>query len=142
MKEDVQIMKKKLILLVTIILTISTGCDFNGKSNNDTMILNSKDYVRQLREIKIKGTNDYFIITEKRSFDFEPDSDNETEGDMVSWAISIPYRMHVNNIDYEGYCNLGDEIFCSDDNDKYNIVISNLKKEKDDYYAEVLITKK
>ena len=61
---------------------------------------------------------------------------------MVSWMISIPYRINVNNVDYEGYCTIGDVKRCTDDNNKYNIVISNLKEENNNYYAEVLITKK
>lgn len=133
-------MKKITILLMIISLLIITGCDLNNKENTEVIKLNSKTYVSQLKKIKIKGTKDYFIITEKRSF--ESVKDNEPEGSTVSWMISIPYRINVNNVDYEGYCTIGDVKRCTDDNKKYNIVISNLKEENNNYYAEVLITKK
>ena len=52
--------------------------------------------------------------------------------------IIIPYNgINVNNVDYEGYCTIGDVKRCTDDNKKYNIVISNLKEENNNYQTMV-----
>ena len=131
---------KKIVLLIILSIFIITGCSFSKNSNDNIIKLNSKTYISQLEKITIKGTNDYFMITEKRSFDSV--KDNIPDATTVSWSISVPYIININNIDYSGNCVLGDYEECNDDNPKYDIKISNLDKKNDNYYAEVLISKK
>ena len=128
-------MKRNLLIIILLLTLIITGCTSNKAVGSKTIKVGEKEYVYQLEDIKISGTNNYFKITEKRSFDVK-----QTTG---SWEISIPYTIHVDKADYTGYCILGSgETGCKDDNPKYNIDITNLNHEKDEYFAEVIITKK
>ena len=135
-------MKKKLLLSVLVIimlgsmLFILTGCKNNEENRaggdpiqfESTVELDKKTYIEQLKKIQIKDTNDYFIITE------------HPEGATVSFAISIPYTLHVDGKDYNGTYQLGDSVTNkNDDNPKYKIQITNLKS---NYETEILITKK
>ena len=134
-----------MILLIVISLFIITGCNLNkedSKSNYsekakiaDNIVLGEKVYIKQLKQFNISGTKDYFMVTEERNF-------NSNDNDNVSWSISVPYKFNIDGIDYNGYCILGENEKCVDNNPKYNISMTNLRKENNENYSEILINKK
>lgn len=128
-------MKKIKVLSIILSMFMVAGCNSKKIETVNVIELNSKSYINQLEKITIKGTNDYFIITEKRSFD-------SVKGNNGSFDISIPYTINVDDVLYEGHCILGNHEECIDNNTKYNIKISNIEKVKDKYYAEILISEK
>ena len=138
-------MKKKITLSLLIILSLLTitGCK-NSKANNkvndiefvSNIEINKEQYIEQLKKISINGTNDYLIITKKRKWQASEHQNDET----ISFAISIPYTLHVDGKDYSAeYC-LGD---CynknNDGNPKYDFEIINLTN---NYETKILINNK
>ena len=148
-------MKKKVLLIVGIVVIIAIIIALivfeiinkaeKERNNDDPPIstltqieLNSKQYINQLEKIKIKGTDDTFMITEKVKWEV-PD---HREGVTVSFAIAIPYTITVNGKDYHGTYVLDSSMHNrkkGDNNPKYDIEITNLKK---NYETEIIITKK
>lgn len=133
-------MKKKILLILLIIIGMYsiTGC---GKKENNLKLVSNieigkKQYIKQLKKIPIKGTNDYLIITEKRKWKVPEHEDGTT----VSFTIAIPYTLHVDGKDYSSKYYLGDyQQQTKDDNQKYDLTITNLTS---NYETEVLIKKK
>lgn len=98
--------------------------------------LNTKQYIQQLEEVKIKGTNDSVKITKQVKWQVP----EHEEGVTVSFAIAVPYIIKVNGQEYEGIYQLGSSSSKSvDNNQKYNFEITNLTKDGD---IEILITNK
>ncbi len=98
--------------------------------------LGEKQYIEQQKRIKIENTGDYFIITEKVKWDV-PDYG---PGTTVSFAIDIPYTMHVDGKDYNGHYMLNNYSESTmDKNPKYKLEVTNLTK---NYDTQVIITKK
>lgn len=133
-------MKKKILLILLVIIGMFsiTGC---GKKENNLKLVSNieigkKQYIKQLKKIPIKGTNDYLIITEKRKWKVPEHEDGTT----VSFTIAIPYTLHVDGKDYSSKYYLGDyQQQTKDDNPKYDLTITNLTSS---YETEVLIKKK
>ena len=98
--------------------------------------LGKEQYIEQLKEVPIKETNDYFMITEKRQWTVPEHS----KGTTVSFIIQIPYKIHVDGIDYNGIYNLNSHNpYGNDGNPKYTVSIKNLTS---NYDISVLINKK
>lgn len=136
-------MKKVITLFVLVIsLVLITGCSLFTKAGSSPekpttkVKLGEKQYIEQQKRIKIENTDDYFIITEKVKWEvpeYEP-------GSTVSFAIDVPYTMHVDGKDYNGHYMLNNYTERTmDKNPKYKFAISNLTK---NYETQVIITKK
>lgn len=136
-------MKKVITLFVLVIsLVLITGCSLFTKAGSSPekpttkVKLGEKQYIEQQKRIKIENTDDYFIITEKVKWEvpeYEP-------GSTVSFAIDVPYTMHVDGKDYNGHYMLNNYTERTmDQNPKYKFAISNLTK---NYETQVIITKK
>ena len=135
---------KKIITLFTLVisLVLITGCSLFTKAGSSPdkpttkVKLGEKQYIEQQKRIKIENTGDYFIITEKVKWevpDYGP-------GTTVSFAIDVPYTMHVDGKDYNGHYMLNNYTESTmDQNPKYKFEISNLTK---NYETQVIITKK
>ena len=136
-------MKKVITLFVLVIsLVLITGCSLFTKAGSSPekpttkVKLGEKQYIEQQKRIKIENTGDYFIITEKVKWDV-PDYG---PGTTVSFAIDVPYTMHVDGKDYNGHYMLNNYTERTmDQNPKYKFAISNLTK---NYETQVIITKK
>ena len=136
-------MKKVITLFILgLSLFLITGCSLFTKAGSSPekpttkVKLGEKQYIEQQKRIKIENTGDYFIITEKVKWDvpdYEP-------GSTVSFAIDVPYTMHVDGKDYNGHYMLNNYTERTmDQNPKYKFAISNLTK---NYETQVIITKK
>ena len=98
--------------------------------------INSRQFINQLEKVKIKGTGDTIMITERVKWEV-PDYG---EGVTVSFSVPIPYTITVDGKDYNGIYELNDEAWSTPDNNpKYNFKVTNLTNNGD---IEVLITKK
>ena len=103
-----------------------------SKTATSKIELNSIEYINQLENVKIAGTNDTFMITENVNF----------EGVSGNFAIDVPYTFIVNGIEYNGVYTMGsskDKKKVNDKNPKYDIKITNIKN---DYKTEIVITNK
>ena len=136
-------MKKVITLFILgLSLFLITGCSLFTKAGSSPekpttkVKLGEKQYIEQQKRIKIENTDDYFIITEKVKGEvpeYEP-------GSTVSFAIDVPYTMHVDGKDYNGHYMLNNYTERTmDQNPKYKFAISNLTK---NYETQVIITKK
>ncbi len=136
-------MKKVITLFILgLSLFLITGCSLFTKAGSSPekpttkVKLGEKQYIEQQKRIKIENTDDYFIITEKVKWEvpeYEP-------GSTVSFAIDVPYTMHVDGKDYNGHYMLNNYTERTmDQNPKYKFAISNLTK---NYETQVIITKK
>ena len=136
-------MKKVITLFILgLSLFLITGCSLFTKAGSSPekpttkVKLGEKQYIEQQKRIKIENTGDYFIITEKVKWDV-PDYG---PGTTVSFAIDIPYTMHVDGKDYNGHYMLNNYSESTmDKNPKYKLEVTNLTK---NYDTEVIITKK
>ena len=136
-------MKKVITLFILgLSLFLITGCSLFTKAGSSPekpttkVKLGEKQYIEQQKRIKIENTDDYFIITEKVKWDV-PDYG---PGSTVSFAIDVPYTMHVDGKDYNGHYMLNNYTERTmDQNPKYKFAISNLTK---NYETQVIITKK
>ena len=136
-------MKKVITLFILgLSLFLITGCSLFTKAGSSPekpttkVKLGEKQYIEQQKRIKIENTGDYFIITEKVKWDV-PDYG---PGSTVSFAIDVPYTMHVDGKDYNGHYMLNNYTERTmDQNPKYKFAISNLTK---NYETQVIITKK
>ena len=135
---------KKVITLFTLVvsLVLITGCSLFTKAGSSPekpttkVKLGEKQYIEQQKRIKIENTDDYFIITEKVKWDV-PDYG---PGTTISFAIDIPYTMHVDGKDYNGHYMLNNYSESTmDKNPKYKLEITNLTKK---YDTEVIVSKK
>ena len=135
---------KKVITLFTLVisLVLITGCSLFTKAGSSPekpttkVKLGEKQYIEQQKRIKIENTGDYFIITEKVKWDV-PDYG---PGTTVSFAIDIPYTMHVDGKDYNGHYMLNNYSESTmDKNPKYKLEVTNLTKK---YDTEVIVSKK
>ena len=146
MKKNIIILTLSLLIISLIIISIiliTTTKQKEKKSDNDNSTpaiseieLNSKQYINQLEKIKIKGTNDTIMITKKVKWEVP----EHEEGELVSFAIAIPYTITIDGKEYDGTYHLGSfENKKTSNNPKYNFQVTNLTKEGD---IEVLITKK
>lgn len=136
-------MKKVITLFILVLsLFLITGCSLFTKAGSSPekpttkVKLGEKQYIEQQKRIKIENTDDYFIITEKVKWEvpeYEP-------GSTVSFAIDVPYTMHVDGKDYNGHYMLNNYSESTmDKNPKYKLEVTNLTK---NYDTEVIITKK
>ena len=136
-------MKKVITLFILgLSLFLITGCSLFTKAGSSPekpttkVKLGEKQYIEQQKRIKIENTDDYFIITEKVKWEvpeYEP-------GSTVSFAIDVPYTMHVDGKDYNGHYMLNNYSESTmDKNPKYKLEVTNLTK---NYDTEVIITKK
>ena len=136
-------MKKVITLFILgLSLFLITGCSLFTKAGSSPekpttkVKLGEKQYIEQQKRIKIENTDDYFIITEKVKWEvpeYEP-------GSTVSFAIDIPYTMHVDGKDYNGHYMLNNYSESTmDKNPKYKLEVTNLTK---NYDTQVIITKK
>ena len=141
-------MKKVITLFILgLSLFLITGCSLftcslftkagsSPEKPTTKVKLGEKQYIEQQKRIKIENTDDYFIITEKVKWEvpeYEP-------GSTVSFAIDVPYTMHVDGKDYNGHYMLNNYTERTmDQNPKYKFAISNLTK---NYETQVIITKK
>ena len=136
-------MKKVITLFILgLSLFLITGCSLFTKAGSSPekpttkVKLGEKQYIEQQKRIKIENTDDYFIITEKVKWDV-PDYG---PGTTVSFAIDIPYTMHVDGKDYNGHYMLNNYSESTmDKNPKYKLEVTNLTK---NYDTQVIITKK
>ncbi len=131
-------MKKILLIpLIFVSILLITGCNNKEKIKLYTSVeIDKPQYIEQLKNIKIKGTKDYFIITKKTKWKVPKHKKDET----VSFVIAIPYKIHVDGKDYKGtYMLNGYDQKTMDKNPKYKFTILNLTSE---YETKVLITKK
>ena len=136
-------MKKVITLFILgLSLFLITGCSLFTKAGSSPekpttkVKLGEKQYIEQQKRIKIENTDDYFIITEKVKWEvpeYEP-------GSTVSFAIDVPYTMHVDGKDYNGHYMLNNYTESTmDKNPKYKLEITNLTKK---YDTEVIVSKK
>ena len=136
-------MKKVITLFILgLSLFLITGCSLFTKAGSSPekpttkVKLGEKQYIEQQKRIKIENTDDYFIITEKVKWEvpeYEP-------GSTVSFAIDVPYTMHVDGKDYNGHYMLNNYSESTmDKNPKYKLEITNLTKK---YDTEVIVSKK
>ena len=136
-------MKKVITLFILVLsLFLITGCSLFTKAGSSPekpttkVKLGEKQYIEQQKRIKIENTDDYFIITEKVKWEvpeYEP-------GSTVSFAIDVPYTMHVDGKDYNGHYMLNNYSESTmDKNPKYKLEVTNLTK---NYDTQVIITKK
>ena len=142
---------KVLILIIIVACTFYLTACHNKKDDNNSseqevksntittvseLDINTKQYINQLEKIKIKGTDDTIIITERVKWDVP----YYGEGITVSFSVSIPYTFTVDGKDYNGIYELNDTAWnVPDNNPKYNLQVINLTKNGD---IEVLITNK
>ena len=138
-------MKRKIVLLLLVcaFLFTITGCGKNRVGADkvksvSNIEIGKKQYIEQLKKVPINGTNDYLIITERVKWEVPEHEGGET----VSFAINIPYTLHVDGKDYSApYC-LNDcygQNKSTDGNPKYIFEITNLTS---NYETEVLVNKK
>ena len=141
-------MERKIVLLLLVFATlfIITGCK-KKKDNSEgvdnikivsNIELGKKQYIEQLKKVSIDGTDDYLIITKKIKWEVPEHEDGET----VSFAINIPYTLHVDGKDYSAQYCLNDcygQNQGVDGNPKYVFEITNLTS---NYETEILINKK
>ena len=130
-------------IIICIVTVLIAFIKFNKQKENKQMTaisktatskieLNSIEYINQLENVKIAGTNDTFMITENVNF----------EGVSGNFAIDVPYTFIVNGIEYNGVYTMGsnkDKKKVNDKNPKYDIKITNIKN---DYKTEIVITNK
>ena len=142
---------KVLILIIIVACTFYlTAChnkkdDNNSseqevKSNTITTVseieLNTSQYINQLEKIKINGTDDTIMITERVKWEVPDYGEDVT----VSFAVPIPYTFTIDGNEYNGIYELNDAAWSTPDNNpKYNFVVTNLTQNGD---IEVLITNK
>lgn len=135
---------KSLIITIAIIIIIVLGLGIFFINNNKSkqiktvskITLDSKQYINSLKKINIKGTDDYIMITEKVKWNV-PDHEKE---ETLSFSISIPYTIIVDEVEYDGTYELGDySDYTLDNNPKYNFSVTNLTENGE---IEVLITTK
>lgn len=105
-------------------------------STSDEIILDEKQYVTALKQIKISGTNDFVTITENVKWDVPEHESGET----VSFSISIPYTIVVDGEEYNGIYELNDSSWSIDDeNLKYDFRVTNLTEDGE---IEIVVSKK
>lgn len=142
---------KSLILLIIVVCTCFLTVCHNKKGDNNLpeketknsnittvseLEINTSQFINSLEKIKIKGTDDTIIITERVKWDVP----YYGEGITVSFSVSIPYTFTVDGKDYNGIYELNDTAWnVPDNNPKYNLQVINLTKNGD---IEVLITNK
>lgn len=97
--------------------------------------LGERAWINSITKIKIKGTNDYFEITEKVKWEVP----EHEEGTTISFAIPVPYTFVVDGISYNGVYELNDASWSKKDEElDYNLKVVNLTK---DGKIEVEVTK-
>ena len=149
-------MKKKILVLILVLLAgvalfTLTGCQQNGNNTANNTVnttgddktpvsnieLGKKQYIEQLKKVQINGSEDYIMITEQRKWEVP----EHEAGTTVSFAISIPYTIHVDGKDYSSECIIGSSNIKpgEDGNPKYKVEVTNLTK---NYETQVIISKK
>lgn len=97
--------------------------------------LGERAWINSLTKIKIKGTNDYFEITEKVKWEVP----EHEEGTTISFAIPVPYTFVVDGVSYNGVYELNDAGWSKKDEGlDYNLKVVNLTK---DGKIEIEVTK-
>lgn len=97
--------------------------------------IGEKQYIKQLKPVKIKGTNDTLMITKKVKFKLP----EHKEGETVSFSIAIPYKFIINGKDYEGTYQLNSSSSTQESIEDYVLIITDLTKKGD---IEVMVIKK
>lgn len=132
-----------IIVVVAVIVVISAVVinsikpkQSEDKKNVPQVTLDSKQYINSLEKINISGTNDYIMITKAVKWEVPEHTEDET----VSFSISIPYTITIDEVEYNGIYELNDASGNTDDNNpKYNFSVTDLTQ---DGKIEVLITEK
>ena len=130
-----------LVIVLIVFTIINKQEEKNGNNVNliptvSEIELNSKQYINQLEKVKIKGTNDTIMITKKVKWEVPEHEESAT----VSFDISVPYTITVDDQEYNGTYQLGISASKAiDNNPKYNFKVTNLTKNGD---IEVLISYK
>ena len=98
--------------------------------------LNTKQYIKQLEQVKIKGTNDTVMITKEVKWkipEHEP-------GAQVEFEIAVPYMLLVDGKTYSGTYLLNAADSSKDDgNPKYKFRVTDLTKDGD---IQIMVEKK
>ena len=98
--------------------------------------LNTKQYIKQLEQVKIKGTNDTVMITKQVKWEVP----EHEPGVLVEFEIAIPYMLLVDGKTYSGTYYLNAARPSNDDNNpKYNFKVTNLTKDGD---IQIMVEKK
>ena len=133
---------KKIILFIAIISIFITGCTLKKEESIKkyktvkTIEIDKKQYIKQLKPVKIENTNDYVTITSKVKWKIP----KHKKGETISFSIDIPYIITIDEIKYKGIYQLNDyNSNTMDNNPKYDFRVTNLTKNGD---IEILITKK
>lgn len=126
--------------IVVVINANKTSATPGGENNPKTPVseidLNTKQYIKQLEQVKIKGTNDTVMITKEVKWkvpEHEP-------GTQVEFEIAVPYMLLVDGKTYSGtYLLNADDSSKDDGNPKYKFRITNLTKDGD---IQIMVEKK
>lgn len=129
----------KLLLIILFIgsIFLTTGCKkeepveepIDTKEKVSVIKLNKEQYIDQLKEIKIDGTNDTVKITKKVKWEVPEEADGNT---TVSFTIPVYYTITVDGVKYDGIFQLnGFNDDTLDLNPIYDFSIFNLTKDGD-----------
>lgn len=116
-------MKKSYIYIILIILIISVATILFAKNNNNEIEIDKETKIEQLKDIKIKGTNDSFKITDYVKLPVYKHEDGKT----VSFEVVIPYYFDIDGKKYTGnYYLVNNDKSELDNNPKYKIQVTSL----------------
>lgn len=129
-------MKKNIIIIISAIVIIAIACILfvtlmpKEEKKEETLTeisLSTESRIKSLQNIKIKGTNDYFRITESVKWE-APKTEN---GETVSFFMSIPYKIVVDGNEYDGTYELNNYSSTKyDENPKYDLRIIDLTEDE------------
>lgn len=112
------------------------GVENDPKTPVSEIELNTKQYIKQLEQVKIKGTNDTIMITKEVKWEIP----EHEEGVLVEFEIPIPYMLLVDGKSYSGTYLLNAADSSKDDgNPKYKFIVTNLTKDGD---IQIMVEKK
>lgn len=112
------------------------GVENDPKTPVAEIDLNTKQYIKQLEQVKIKGTNDTVMITKQVKWEVP----EHEPGVLVEFEIAIPYMLLVDGKTYSGTYLLNAADSSKDDgNPKYKFRVTNLTKDGD---IQIVVEKK
>lgn len=140
-------MKKRVIIIFIISAILLSGCGIgnNRKTKKiegekietvSKIKLGKRQYIEQLKPIKIENTEDTVMITSEVKWE----TPEHEPGTTISFSIPIPYTIEVDKKEYSGIYTLGESSWSTPDNNpKYEFNVMNLTSNGD---IEILIRKK